>query len=253
MNGSVRPWEAALERMGFLPIDGQIAECYGEFLTAERLAELSAVAEAIRKTGKPFFPYGGQVLRFLVRDPRTLRCVIVGMDPYPSHRVVGGETIPEATGRSFEVRSLESWQQRFKQASLRNMARAVYYKETGDAISMDGLREKLAAGQFRMAEPRAWFDGLEAQGVLFLNASLTVEAGVPDSHRRLWDSFVTGLIAFLEEQNPDLRWLLWGDKAQVRVGGLVRRAFRAVHPRMESFVTECPFLAVPDVSWTALE
>lgn len=237
--------QETLNAIGF-PCEA-VAPAYEIFFTEERLNRLRLIAQQI---GSTFFPRAERVLRFAAVDPAVLRCVIVGMDPYPSHTTASdGTVIPEATGRSFEVASVADWGAKYRQASLRNMLKAIYYMERGCVPSMEELREELESGAFPILPPHAWWDSLEAQGVLFLNASLTVLPGQPGSHTAYWDSFMTDLMAFLAKVAPDAVWLLWGNVAQGRVPAEVTNRICSTHPRLPEFVTQCPFAQVPDIRW----
>lgn len=53
------------------------------------------------------------------------------------------------------------------------------------------------------------------QGVLLLNATLTVEQGKPNSHQgKGWDIFTDKIISLLNENRQNLVFLLWGSFAQ---------------------------------------
>jgi uracil-DNA glycosylase len=53
------------------------------------------------------------------------------------------------------------------------------------------------------------------QGVLLLNATLTVRAGSPGSHQKKgWESFTDAVIKRLSEERTDLVFVLWGAYAQ---------------------------------------
>lgn len=53
------------------------------------------------------------------------------------------------------------------------------------------------------------------QGVLLLNATLTVEAGKAGSHqRRGWEEFTDAAIRYLNDQKEHLVFMLWGSYAQ---------------------------------------
>ena len=172
------------------------------------------------------------------------------MDPYPSHTVnTVGETVPEATGRSFEVASVNDWGAKYRQASLRNILKAVYYLERGQVPTMEQLRAELADGSFPILPPHDWWNALEAQGVLFLNASLTVLPDHPGTHTQYRDSFITELMTFLAQKAPQAVWLLWGNVAQARVPAAVTNKICSSHPRLPQFVTECPFADVPAIRW----
>lgn len=235
-----------LRRIG-LPCD-RISPAYSEFFTDARLDQLSEIAKKLSKVD--FFPRAERVLRFAQIDPASLRCVIVGMDPYPSHTVNrDGEIIPEATGRSFEVESVTDWGGKYRQASLRNILKSIYYMERGEVPTMETLREELASGSFPILPPHAWWDSLERQGVLFLNASLTVLPAHPGTHADLWDGFMTDLMSFIAGKVPQAVWLLWGNVAQNRVPETVTNKICSCHPRLPGFVTECPFASLPDICW----
>lgn len=197
-----------------------------------------------------YYPQKERVLRFLEMDV-PVRYVIVGMDPYPSFNERDG--IPIATGRSFEVSELygQGWDYKIRQTSLRNMLKAIYFNETGTNPPMADVREAIASGAFPIAPPTAWFDGLEAQGVLFLNSTLTVQPGKPGSHQKLWEPFRAVLFPYLEAMGA--AFMLWGNNAQTEVppylsGGAV--ILTAPHPRMADFVTANTFREAPDIDWT---
>jgi uracil-DNA glycosylase len=56
---------------------------------------------------------------------------------------------------------------------------------------------------------------LASQGVLLLNTCLTVEDGVPNSHRYIgYDELIKNIVEFLEIQKEHLVYLLWGNSAK---------------------------------------
>lgn len=200
----------------------------------------------------PFFPQPDKVMRFLAQDLRNIKCIVLGMDPYASYYLDSdGAIMPIATGRSFEVADVTNWQQKFKQSSLRNILKTVYYNETGSLKSMEEIRNEISTGEFPISDPHEWFDKLEQQGVLFLNATLTVEPGHPDSHAILWKSVMDDIIRYIN-RNPDIKWLLFGSKAQERVQdtiGDTGRLYKCCHPRLPAFVDENIFQYVPEIHW----
>lgn len=71
------------------------------------------------------------------------------------------------------------------------------------------------------------------QGVLLLNSILTVRAGSPGSHAgRGWENTTDQIMVKLQELNPDVIYLLWGNFARMKrplitqAGGI----FEAAHP-----------------------
>ena len=56
------------------------------------------------------------------------------------------------------------------------------------------------------------------QGVLMLNATLTVKAGMAGSHQNKgWEKFTDAVIKILSEQKENLVFILWGNYAQKKV------------------------------------
>ncbi len=195
-----------------------------------------------------YFPSEDNVLRFLRQNPVKTKAVIVGMEPYPSSFTENGVAVPEATGRSFEVASIREWTDKFKQASLRNILKAIYLADTGKAVSMDELRKKIADGSFPISKPERWFDNLEEQGVIFLNATLTVRQYEVDTHTDKWETFIDCLIRYIESVNPDVIWCLLGTKARDRFLPRVREENAVVtcHPRLNAFVQTDLFTRLGD-------
>jgi uracil-DNA glycosylase len=77
-------------------------------------------------------------------------------------------------------------------------------------------------------------DGWARQGVLLLNATLTVRAGVPGSHQNKgWELFTDAVIRVLSEQRKHLVFMLWGNYAK-RKGEQINRTkhlvLEAAHP-----------------------
>lgn len=53
------------------------------------------------------------------------------------------------------------------------------------------------------------------QGVLMLNATLTVRANSPGSHQKMgWETFTNAVINIINEQKKDIVFILWGAYAQ---------------------------------------
>ncbi len=72
------------------------------------------------------------------------------------------------------------------------------------------------------------------QGVLLLNATLTVRAGSPGSHQHKgWEEFTDAVIRTLSEQKEHLVFILWGRYAQEK-GAIIDRkkhlVLKAAHP-----------------------
>lgn len=208
--------------------------------------ELKRIEEFLKD--EKYFPSEERVLRFLEQDPKTAKAIIVGMEPYPSSFNEQGRITPEATGRSFEVASIKSWTDKFKQTSLRNILKAIYLTETGQKASMETLRKEIQSGRFPISEPKIWFDKLEEQGVIFLNATLTVRRYEVDTHTKQWETFMDYLIAYIESVNKDVIWCLLGAKARDRILPKIdkTKAIVTSHPRVDTFIETDLFLKLKD-------
>ena len=141
-----------------------------------------------RKGGGEVYPPRGLELRALELVPfDAVRVVVLGQDPYH------GEG--QAHGLSFSVPEGVRMP-----PSLRNI-----FKEL-DAESGGESRE-------RSTDLTPWAE----QGVLLLNAVLTVRGGKPGSHARLgWEELTDAIITALSEGREGLVFLLWGNFARAK-------------------------------------
>lgn len=137
----------------------------------------------------PVYPPLDDRFNALKLAPEDVRVVILGQDPYHG--------AGQAHGLSFSVRSGVALP-----PSLRNI-----FKE----IENEGLGS--AAG--RSGDLTPW----QEQGVLLLNASLTVAAGQPNSHQAWgWGPFTDRIVAHLAEVGRPRAFLLWGSFAREKAG-----------------------------------
>jgi uracil-DNA glycosylase len=149
---------------------------------AVRLAErLDAMAAA----GPVVLPPAPDVFAALeLTPPEAVRVVILGQDPYP--------TPGDAHGLAFSVRDSVAVPR-----SLRNI-----FKE---------LQSDLGLPPPRSGSLLPW----ARQGVLLLNACLTVEAGAAGAHRGLgWERLSEDAVRHLSSVSPAAVFILWGADAQ---------------------------------------
>ena len=194
---------------------------------AELLEENRALLESIwaQIEAGPFLPEAPMVLRFAQMPLDRVQVVILGQDPYPQPGA--------ATGRSFEVAGLHSWTEPFRQSSLRNVVRAIHAAETGTLLPWKAVREQIADGQFSILPPDRLWDDLEAQGVLFLNAYLTVVPGKPGSHRALWQEFARRTLRYIDRARPGTDFFLWGSDARSYAPQIAQgQCWESRHPMM---------------------
>ena len=121
-----------------------------------------------------------------------VKVVIIGQDPYHG--------VGQANGLCFSVNKGIAMP-----PSLVNIFKEIA-ADTGKPIPTDG-------------DLTRWSD----QGVLLLNATLTVRAGNAGSHqRRGWEDFTDAAIRILAEKRKNLVFILWGSYAQ-RKGAFIDR------------------------------
>lgn len=199
-----------------------------------------------------YFPCYENVFRFANVDISSIKYIVLGIDPYPSHYIENNLIKPIATGRSFEVANILSWKQKTKQTSFNNILKSVYYNVTGKINDIETIRNELVEdndfngimpkiinkntdelnGKKLFANPKRWFDNMENMGVMWLNATLTVEPDKSDSHTTFWMHFMDELISFIVESNKNVKWLIFGSKAKERVEKFVDKnnMFITCHP-----------------------
>ena len=192
------------------------------FLTDENRSLIIKIEAEVEKTG--FTPPEDKVFRFLSFPLASAKIIILGQDPYPQPGA--------ATGRAFEVGTLKSWNQPFKNISLKNILRALYKAYTGEVIKFSQLKEKLD-NEFPVLPPGKLFSHWEKQGVLLLNTSFTCEPGKPGSHQKLWEEFTSRLLVFIQNKTPQATWFLWGNHAREATKNLdLSKSIETMHPMM---------------------
>ena len=146
---------------------------------------LVAFLHAEKAAGKVIYPPGSRIFKAFELTPfDAVKVVILGQDPYHNPG--------QAMGLSFSVPDDVP-----APPSLKNIFREI---ESDLGVRMSG-RPNL--------EPWA------RQGVLLLNAVLTVEAGSAASHSRIgWQEFTDAVIRALSERRDGLVFLLWGNFAR---------------------------------------
>ncbi|VDM00162.1 unnamed protein product [Schistocephalus solidus] len=179
-------------------------------------AKFSLLAEFIEKERKAVtvYPPPDQVFSWSkLTKPKAVRVVILGQDPYHGPN--------QAHGLAFSVQRPQP-----PPPSLINM-----FKE----IASD-CAEQLASTE----PPRQWppkhgdLTNWANQGVLLLNAVLTVRRGQPNSHKdRGWEQLTNAVVRTLNKEGMNLVFLLWGANAQAQASQIDAKRhliLRAPHP-----------------------
>jgi uracil-DNA glycosylase len=226
-------------------ITSDVHPSWNEFIFSKEIQLL--LHDILNEIGDNYLPNKEDVLRFLNLDLNSIRCIVVGMDPYNNKE----DGKPVATGRSFEVSNYDDWTKPTKNKSLVNILRSIYYMKTGIKENVSVIREYIKNGEFDILPPNELFDDLEEQGVLFLNASFTVLENNPGSHMSIWKPFTDELIKYINRTNPNVKWLLFGKDANDMVLKYVNQdnVISAPHPVKEQFVDANVFKKVSEIQW----
>ena len=221
--------------MSLLPAN--IHNSWNDFLTKEIVEELNNIEQRIGRNINPEF---SNVLRFLQCDLKNIKATILGQDPYPEKG--------RATGRAFEVGDLHSWNDKFRQVSLKNIIRLIYkgynnINDYKDIKKFSEIQEEIKTGKFKILPPNEIFSSWEKQGVLMLNTYLSVESGITGSHIEIWEPFSIKLLEFISNENKNINWFLWGKQAEDKKKYIKNGTFYiSRHPMMCSAKYEDDFL-----------
>jgi len=174
-----------------------------DFLASAQGQRLSAFLQERLATGTTVYP--PQPFRALELTPlASVRAVILGQDPYHGPG--------QAHGLCFSVKPGVT-----APPSLKNM-----YKE---------LKTDLGCRVPNHGYLVPWAQ----QGILMINAVLTVRAHTPNSHKdRGWERFTDAIIEALNEREAPCVFVLWGGYAQKKaklITGSQHLVLKAAHPR----------------------
>ena len=138
-----------------------------------------------KASGQVVYPPGGLIFRAFELTPLDqVKVVILGQDPYHNPG--------QAMGLSFSVPDTVP-----APPSLKNIFKEI---ESDLGIKMSG---------------RPNLEGWARQGVLMLNAILTVRGGLAASHRgKGWEEFTDAVIKYISDNCEGVVFLLWGNFAR---------------------------------------
>ena len=171
----------------------KIEPSWKEALKAELLSpyfsELKAKLLQAKATHKVYPPSNLIFNAFNLTPFNAVKCVILGQDPYINEG--------EAMGLSFSVPKGVKIP-----PSLKNI-----FKELSSDLGIE------SSGFCGDLSPWA------RQGVLLLNATLSVNAGASNSHNTFgWQVFTDAVISTLSQQKEHLVFMLWGNFAKSKAG-----------------------------------
>lgn len=188
-------------------MDVRIAEDWKEILAPEfekpYFEQLTGFVRA-EYASRRIFPQGRNIFRAFDKCPfDRLKVVIIGQDPYHGEGQANGLCFSVNDGVQFPP-------------SLQNIFQEVH-DDVGAPIPESGNLDRWAE-----------------QGVLLLNAVLTVRAHEAASHAgRGWETFTDAVVRAIAERKSGIVYMLWGNYAQ-RKGAIADPSrnliLKAVHP-----------------------
>jgi uracil-DNA glycosylase len=190
-------------------MDVKIEESWKQVLAQEfgqpYFTILTETLRSEKASGKQIYPPGNMIFNAFNRTPfEKVKVVLLGQDPYHG--------AGQAHGLCFSVQAGIK-----PPPSLMNI-----YKEMRSDL---GIVVNAEYGDLTR-----WAD----QGILMLNASLTVRANEPNSHSNIgWADFTNAVIRLLSDKKKGLVFLLWGRFAQEKrtlIDGSRHHLLTAAHP-----------------------
>ncbi len=169
--------EVRIEQSWKNALAGEFGKPYFESLVRFLRSEKAA--------GQTIYPPGSQIFRAFDLTPvENLKVVILGQDPYHGPG--------QAHGLSFSVSAGVP-----APPSLKNIFKEI---ESDLGVKMSGYPD---------------LEKWARQGVLLLNAVLTVRAGVAASHSKIgWEEFTDAVIRYISDNCEGVVFLLWGNFAR---------------------------------------
>jgi len=169
--------------MNQVKMDESWKEILNKEFENEYFIKLTGFIKAEKASGKIIYPPGSLIFQALDSTPfDELKVVILGQDPYHGPG--------EAMGLSFSVpKGIPI------PPSLLNI-----YKE---------LKSEFGYSIPSHGDLSSW----AKQGVLLLNASLTVEHKSPNSHKNIgWQIFTDQIISLISQKKEHIVFMLWGNR-----------------------------------------
>jgi len=177
----------------------------GEEFDKDYMVRLKKFLKEEKESGKKIYPKGSDIFNAFNKTPfDKVKVVILGQDPYHGPN--------QAHGLSFSVQKGVP-----VPPSLQNI-----YKELATDIA--GFTIPRTGDLTRWAE----------QGVLLLNATLTVNAGMAGSHQKKgWEKFTDTVIKTISDKKTGVVFILWGNYAQSKselIDGSKHLIIKSTHP-----------------------
>ena len=196
--------EQQLTQLEKVQLDASWKYGLSDFLLSPKMDQLKDFLVQEKNANKVIYPPSSLIFNALNTTPiANVKVVILGQDPYHGPN--------QAHGLSFSVQ---------KGVAIPPSLRNIFHE----------LKSDLGVEIPKHGNLTHWAE----QGVLLLNAVLTVEAGQPTSHQKQgWEDFTDHVIDVLSEQCQQIVFILWGAYAQrkgKRIDETKHLVLKAAHP-----------------------
>ena len=188
-----------------IEIEASWLKVLGEEFEKDYMLKLKEFLKEEKQSGQLIYPKGADIFKAFNTTPfDKVKVVILGQDPYHGPN--------QAHGLSFSVQKGVPIPR-----SLSNIYKELVTDIPGFKIPPHGNLQEWAE-----------------QGVLLLNATLTVRAGQPGSHQKHgWEIFTDTVITNISEQKEGIIFLLWGAFAQAKselINAKKHHILKSAHP-----------------------
>lgn len=177
----------------------------GDEFEKDYMVKLREFLKSEKESGQTVYPKNSDIFNAFKKTPfDDLKVLILGQDPYHGAN--------QAHGLSFSVQKGIN-----PPPSLKNIYKELVTDIPGFSIPTHG-------------ELTEWAE----QGVMLLNATLTVRASSPGSHQKKgWEIFTDTVIKTISDQKEGVVFLLWGKFAQAKaelIDENKHHILKAAHP-----------------------
>lgn len=130
---------------------------------------------------------------FKYLEPKNIKVVLLGQDPYINHEIINNKKIPQAEGLSFSVPKSH----KKVPPSLKNI-----FKE---------IKNSYPNFNYNNGNLKKW---VRREKIFLLNSALTVIPGKSNSHQKYWEEFTNNVIKYISETNENIVFILMGNNAK---------------------------------------
>lgn len=181
----------------------KIHEDYREFFTINRVTEIENFIKKLETSNTTVYtPNKLNIFKAFNTPISNKKVCILGKEPYNNYPTI-------ATGLALEIKE-KSWSEKNINNTIKNILKLLYFSYKNKFKELDDIKADINKGKFKILPPDKLFKSWEKQGVLLLNAALTVLVNNTASHKKFWSSFTNDLLEYLSTKNKDIIYLLWG-------------------------------------------